>query len=330
MRGSRDAFSASRLPRCCLPLIEWALMKRRLAVLLTLLAALTAGAQASCELELGQLDRGLPADMPAGTRAAQLLYGAVELVEPALPAWQFNATVPLPAEQAGYAAVQYLVGRDLLPDSWQADELDRETWHEMLGRFLGWYELELAETDLDRLNGTDPSGDLAQVLDLIGEAVRPVAIIAHDDNQDVAFLGVIWNWSSYPRLLVHRIPAGTSVRSGTQSVLADISNCAVRFERYASAPVATAWRLFVGSGDSLMYVLAADPWRPQLPVAVEQQQVMDYLEFMALEVNGASQFSAAFSGQEIGLGAILGMITQIRTNVSPVRLGHYLEVPSSP
>ena len=302
----------------------------KLFLVLTGVVFMGVGALARCELELGQLDRGLPPDMPPGSRAAQLFQGAVELVEPALPAWRFNAHVPLAEDEAGYRAVGYLVARDQLPDDWQADELVPATWQDMLGRFLSWYGLELTDAEREQLSGADPVSDLSQVLETIGPAVRPIAIIAHDEADEVAFLGIIWNWSSYPRLLVKRVEAGTSVGDGTGPLLASLGNCAVSFDRYALAPVATAWRLFVGTGDSTMYVLAADPWRPHLPLAVEQQEVREYLEFSAREVAGVREFSAAFSGQEIGLGSILSMITQIRTNVSPVRIGHYLAVPPAP
>ncbi len=308
-------------------------MNGRLLKLLILLAGIIlvgTRAFAACEHELGQLDRGLPADMPAGSRAAQLFYGAIELVEPALPAWRYHVNVPLAEDQAGYSAVEFLVGRDLLPDDWQAGELATATWQAMLSRFLDWYGLELTEADREELNGADPVSDLSHVLELVGSAVRPVAIIAHEETREVAFLGIIWNWSSYPRLLVKRVEPGTSTDDGPAPLLASLGNCAVQFEHYALAPVATAWRLFVGTGDSTMYVLASDPWRPHLPLAVEQQQVRDYLEFTAPDVAGVSEFSAAFSGQEIGLGSILSMITQIRTNISPVRIGHYLAVPSAP
>lgn len=305
-------------------------MTRLRKLLLAAFLVLGPSAAATCELELGQLDRGLPTDMPVGTRAAQLFFGAVELVEPALPAWRFNASVPLSESQAGYLAVEYLVGRDLLPDSWQADELDAATWQGMLGRFLDWYGLDPEEAGLAQLDGADPVADLGHVLELVGAAVRPVAIVAHDEADEVAFVGIIWNWSSYPRLLVKRIEPGTSVGNGTGQLLDSLGNCAVQYERYALAPVSTAWRLFVGTGDSIMYVLASDPWRPRMPLAIEQQQVQDYLEFAAADVAGTAEFSAAFSGQEIGFGAILSMVTQIRTNVSPIRIGHYLAVPPAP
>ncbi len=290
------------------------------------LLLMSAGAvQAACEAELGQLAAGLPEGMPRGLLAAQLLYGAVELVEPALPALNNFGSVPVPADTPGYGAVSWLLSRGLLPDSWQADTLDEATWREMLSRFLDWYELELPPTGFP---GTDLVAELGRTLDQAGSAVRPVAIVAHDENRVVQFVGILWNWTRYPRLLVKRVPAGTSVADGTGELLSELGNCAVRIGHYASAPVATAWRLFVGSGDSTMYVLASDPGRPAWPLPVEQAEVRDYLEFTAPTVAGLTEFSAAFSGQEIGFGAILSMVTQIRTNVSPFSLGRYLEVPA--
>ncbi len=284
-------------------------------------------AAARCEAELGQLAAGLPADMGRGALAAQLLYGAVELVEPALPAWRHNAAVPLEPHEAGYAAVDYLVGRDLLPDDWDPQELSADTWTEMLRRFLDWYGLEPEPETAAGLDRDMLVAELSAALDAVAAAVRPVAIIAHDDNRQVSFVGIIWNWSPYPRLLVKRVADGTSVQDGSTALLSSLSTCAVELQRYASAPVTTAWRLFVGTGDSTMYVLASEPGRPQWPLVVEQTDVRDYLDFSAVEVAGTIEFAAAFSGQEIGLGAILGMITQIRTNISPLSIGHYLAVP---
>lgn len=299
----------------------------RFAGRLLLAASLTfAGgtAVAACGPELSQLQSGLPQDMQPGMRAAQLLKGAVELVEPVLPPLNGFAVMPLAPETAGYGAAAWLLERDLLPDSWQADELDAETWQQMLGRFLSWYDLDLPA---GQFSGADPLADLTLVLDLVGESVRPVAIVAHDDARLVKFVGVLWNWTSYPRLLVKRVPAGSSVADGPEGLLADLSNCAVSLDHYALAPVDTAWRLFVGSGESTMYLLATDPPRPGLPLPVEQSGVMDYLDFTGVEVAGSLEFSAAFSGQEIGLGAILGMVTQLRTNISPFAIARYLEVP---
>src|SRR5690554_2754314 len=150
-------------------------MTRMLCRLLTVgvlgLGGLLAGgfALAACEAELGQVAAGLPADMPVGSRAAQLFHGAVELVEPVLPAWRFNGHVPLGPGEAGYGAVSWLVGRDLLPDDWQPQELGPETWRAMLRNFLAWYELELPEGDF---SGEDPVAELGQVLDQVAPAVR--------------------------------------------------------------------------------------------------------------------------------------------------------------
>ena len=281
-------------------------------------------AWAACGPELAQLQAGLRQDMQPGMLAAQLLKGAVELVEPVLPPLDGFAALPLARDTAGYGAAAWLLERGLLPDSWQAERFDAATWQLMLGRFLAWYDLE---PPAGGFSGADLVADLAAVLDLVGEAVRPVAIVAHDDADTVQFVGVLWNWTSYPRLLVKRVPAGSSVAGGPEGLLAGLGNCAVTLDRYALAPVDTAWRLFVGSGESTMYLLATDPARPGLPLPVAQSGVMDYLDFSGMEVAGSLEFSAAFSGQEIGLGAIIGMVTQLRTNISPFAIARYLEVP---
>lgn len=303
-------------------------MKAVRTALLCLLLGLPALAAARCELELGQLAAGLPEDLPPGTLAAQLLYGAVELVEPTLPTWRHNVSVPLQPDQAGYMAVEYLLGRDLLADSWQAAELTAATWDDMLSRFLDWYQLDWAASSEDWRPERDVLlADLSRALDRVATAVRPVTVIAHDELNEVVFVGIIWNWTSYPRLLVKRVPAGTSLGDGAGELLERLSSCAVELDRYALAPVQTAWRLFVGTGDSTMYLLESEPRRPHWPLAVEQAEVRAHLEFRAIEVAGAREFAVAFSGQQLGVGAILGMITQIRTNISPLSLGHYLAVP---
>lgn len=250
----------------------------------------------------------------------------MELLEPSLPAWRHNVAVPLAPEEAGHSAVAWLLSRDLLPDAWAKGEVDPATWREMLSRFLGWYGLSTEGTPLGSADGSDPVADLALALDLAGAAVRPLAVIAHEDGE-ARFAGVIWNWSTYPRLLVSRLPGGLAVAAGPGSVLEQLSNCALTVSDYALAPVSTAWQLFVGTGDSDMYVLASDPERPAWPEPVARDDVRSFLEFTAGPVRGTLGFSAAFAGQELGLGAILSLLTKIRTNVQPLKVGWYLAVP---
>ena len=95
-------------------------------LLLLLLLGLMPGAAARCELDLGQLAAGLPEQLGEGVLAAQLLYGAVELVEPVLPPWRHNAVVPLEPDEAGYRAVEFLLERDLLPDGFGPAALEAE------------------------------------------------------------------------------------------------------------------------------------------------------------------------------------------------------------
>lgn len=283
-------------------------------------------ALAACEAELRQLDAGLPPGMPPGSRAAQLLFGAVELLEPTLPAWHYNGVSPLGPGEAGQSAVSWLLGRDLLPDDWDRDSLESETWQEMLERFLAWYGLTPTRAELRLSGGEDPVRDLAAILDEAAAAVRPVAIIAHEDS-DVLFAGILWNWTAYPRLLVRRLPPGLSVRDGPDEVLTRLGNCALTVEDYALAPVETAWQLFAGTGDADMYVLSSDPERPAWPTRVGREDVRSWLDFSAEEVNGTVGFSAAFDGQELGLAAVLDIVMKIRTNIPALRVARYLEIP---
>lgn len=296
-------------------------------LLLLLLLGLMPGAAARCELELGQLAAGLPEQLGEGVLAAQLLYGAVELVEPVLPPWRHNAVVPLEPDEAGYRAVEFLLERDLLPDGWESDRLSPDLWAEMLERFLSWYQLDWTGGSAGPPSREQLIADLSSALAQVAEAVRPVAVIAHEDAEAVVFVGIIWNWTSYPRLLVKRVPEGITVADGVEEVLPLLGTCAVEVEHYALAPVATAWRLFVGTGESTMYLLESEPPRPDWPLAVEQDEVRPYLEFATAEVRGSLQFSAAFAGQELGLGAILSLLTQVRSNIPPLSIGRYLDVP---
>lgn len=306
--------------------------RRWLLLGLLLLAGSATGLAApegTCRLELSQLASGLPADMPAGTFAAQLLAGAVELVEPALPAWRGNMRIPLEQNQAGYGAVSYLVARDLLPDSWRAAELTPAVWQDMLGRFLDWYALTLPPLPASAsgsLTREQIVTDLIEALGLVAGAVRPVAIIASDSGVDVAFLALLWNWTVYPRLLVWRGDA-LSLAEGPENLLPTVSTCAVQVERYVLAPVQTAWQLFTGTGGATMYILGSEPSRRNWPLPVAQDDVLEYLQFEPVEVRGLNVFAAVFDGQELGVGAILRLVRQVRTNVAPAGILGFLSSP---
>jgi hypothetical protein len=309
------------------------LLSRILLVILSTFSMALA-AEETCRTELSQLAAGLPADMPPGSFAAQLLAGAVELVEPALPPWRWNARVPLAEHEAGFGAVKYLVERDLVPDEWRAGELTGEVWHAMLAGFLDWYGLPPPEPAVtaefpaaDSLVRQRVLEDLGAVLQLISAAVRPVAVIASDSAEDVAFVGVIWNWTVYPRLLVWR-GEGLSLADGPAGVLPFVSNCAVQVERFALAPVETAWQLFMGAGEATMFVLESEPARKSWPLLVEQPDVLEFLAFDAAPVRGLTVYAAAFDGQELGFGAILRLVTQVRTNVAPTAIMSFLSTPA--
>lgn len=269
------------------------------------------------------LSAGLPAGMPPGTFGAQLLRGAVELVEPALPPFA-HEEVDLPADAAGYSAVSWLAGRDLLPAGWE-EELPTSVWDSMLSGFAGWYGVSPEGLDPERqLTRDQMVADLDAVLNQVGEAVRPVAVVAVEADEPV-FLGVMWNWSVYPRLLVLRTGGAVDLEQALEAA----GTCAVEVRLYVQASLDTAWRLFSGNGgdSSTMYVLDSDPPRPDWPAAVPSSDVRDFLTFSAPAVRGLAAYSAVFSGEPVGVATMVSLALQVRTNVPLPRIGYYLAVP---
>lgn len=294
------------------------------ALTLTLAQAALAGV---CRSELvGALPDATLERNATGIDAALALKRAIDLVEPALPKLKLGP-VPVGSDEPGYDAVRYLVERDLLPVSWRPELLDQETWTTMLNRFLGWY----------RLGPVDPGApetaeelveDLADVLALVAEAVRPAALLATDPNAGgrTVFWAIVWNWSVYPRLLVLR-PSGDAM-ARPSDVLPALGNCAVRVSAYISAPQDTAKRLFLTHNSSRMYVVAATPsvdgsWPYEVPTGEE----LTAFTYGMQDLEGVDVFAAVFDGPSVGIGTLATLLPRMRTNISPLNLARYLQTP---
>lgn len=282
----------------------------------------------SCETELRENVSLLPADTPTGIVSAELLAAAVHWVEPALPALVWSAKVPLEPGDAGYDAVRYLAERSLLPSGWRADELSAETWAAMLSRFLAWYGLSATEVT------SDPSReqlitDLASALGDVGESVRPLALIAssEEDRSQIAFLGVVWNWTVYPRLIIRRPGPEQNLADGLAPLLAELSNCAVRLQHYVFAPEDTARNLFLTHADARMYVIGSEPELQAWPQLVPDGQEDDYFSFLAPQVSELVAYAAAFEGSRLGVRSLMAMMPRLRTNLPPARIPGLLRTP---
>lgn len=262
-----------------------------------------------------------------GVDAALLMKRAVNLVEPALPALSYGTEAPLPPDDPNYDVVSYLSHRQLLPETWEAGELAAEAWSSMLSTFLGWYQLRAVSPPLPA-TVEDLIEDLSAVLGDVSEAVRPAAVLATDASagRHFSFVGVIWNWSVYPRLLVLRPLDDAPDRP--RDVLPLLGNCAVQVRSYISAPRDLAQRLFLTHNSSRMYVVGSEPdhefwWPYEVPAGQELEAFVYHLP----ELDGVNVYGAVFAGPSIGMGALVTMLPRFRTNISPLNLARYFQTP---
>lgn len=297
-----------------------------MAVALSLPAA--AAAQV-CVQELRSSLSDLGLERPAsGIDGALLLRRAVELVEPALPRLRANASVPLDEAHPDHPAVRFLAERKLLPDGWRPDALDGDTWATMLERFLAWYHLDASRVDTPA-SVADAVDDMARVLERVSRTIRPAALLATDpdDRGRLSFWAVIWNWTVYPRLLVVR-PDDAMEEAQPRDALRVLSNCAVHLRHYVTAPEETAKRLFLTHNSSRMYIVGSRPAKDDdWPYAVPVGEELAAFGFDLEALNGVQLYAAVFDGPEVGVGTLLGLITRVRTNMSPTTLLGYLRTP---
>ena len=300
----------------------------RALMVLVLTACLSLAAAQTCQPEL-QAVAGDDLDRPAtGLDAAVLMHAAVSLVEPALPRMmQPNVTVS--EDQANRDTALQVAGWGLLPNSWTPEELSLEAWRYMNRRFLGWYG---QSEPLPASVGTvgDLVADLARTLDKVSRSVRPAALLAtdQDDGSRLSFMAIIWNWTAYPRLLVYRPERGLDLEGPPRDVLPYLSNCAVNVTAYILAPEETARDLFLAHNDSRMFVVATDPVTGGLPVEVPAGEELEAFAFGMPELSDARMYAAVFDGPEVGFATLLGLLSRVKTNVSPLSITSYLEIPA--
>ena len=264
-----------------------------------------------------------------GLEVASLFRQALELIEPGLPALTVGVTVDGEPGSPGYQDALFLAQRGLLPSSWDPEQLTLPVWQEMVRVFMDWYRLDpivVRAPDSE----TVVVADMSLVLARVAKAVRPAALIAGDpsDQEQISFLGVIWNWSVYPRLLVVRPNPGLSRAQGFDDILASLSSCALTLNRYIFAPEPTARRLFLGHVEARMVVVGARPGQAAAwPRLIEQGRELEALSFAHSAVADLELFTAVFVGPQTNPVQLLTLLPQVRTNMSPRTFLRHMQTP---
>lgn len=296
-------------------------MRRRAArfALLAVAACLVGWAAAADGVCEPQLRRALP--LPGvhdGVVAVELMAAAVRQVEPALRPWR-NPSAPIPAGERGAEAARFVASVGLLPSGWSLDTHDLAAWQAMHDRFAAWYRATPATV---RGGGREGMlADMVATLGAVSAALRPLAVFAIGPDDAVTFFAVIWNWTPQPRLLLFDPASGLRLAEGrgderAHDVLAAMSGCALRFERFAYAREDLALQLFGQQGESIFRVVASDPPDADLPAVFEAERLRDVFRFEDPALGGVRVLAGGVEGPSVGAGTVLRLLAAVRTNLT--------------
>jgi len=266
--------------------------------------------------------------LPAGAALASVVP-VVRALEPALPATRAVYDLPVPPEHPLHDDIRYLRERGLLPASFDPERFEAVDWQRLLDTFLSGYGLPgVRAGSADTLEAV--RADLELVVARVQAVSRPVALLAWDpeDEQRLVFMGLLMNWSPYPRLVVMRPPEGWSMRDGARELASRITLCGEPVRDWVSAPAPVARALFIQHAeDAPMYVVGSEPERRTWPYRIEAGAEVDAFAFTHPAVADVESFSAVFAADPVGMVQLALLVPYVRTNMSPVGLARALQTP---
>lgn len=293
-------------------------MARLRALALTLLVALASAGATSAS---GCLPVPPPAPLPA-------LAQVVRLLEPALPRSLIVGRLELPDGHPDQDALRYLRERRVIPRGANVDPMSPDVWAAAVATVAGWYDVAPPATG----EPADPSrraDDLEALLRAVARALRPAALVAWspDDGRRLEFLGLVWNWSAYPRLIVTR-PDDTPWDGALRSAAARLDTCAYPVDAWIGAVAPVARDLFLAENRATMYVVGSEPelpgaWPYQVPAGDE----VAVFAFTHPVVAGLDAFSAVFVGDPTPALTLVRVLPRVRTNLSPFGVVRILQTP---
>lgn len=261
--------------------------------------------------------------------ALAALAETVRMVEPAFPRVVIASRLPVDDDDPLRDDLRYLRERNLTPRDLSLDTFDRSTWQGLLDAFTAWYGLPSRPVG-PMASVADVVADLESAVDRIVGVVRPVALLAWDPDAEgrLAFVGVLWNWSPYPRLIVSRPPDGWSMDDGARALAQRMHVCGAALGDYISASAPVARDLFLANNSATMYLVGAEPesagaWPYQVPPGEE----VAVFAFEHAEVRDLDAFSAVFVGDSFPIVSMMRLLPAVRTNLSPVGLLRVMQTP---
>lgn len=259
------------------------------------------------------------------------LAQVVRLLEPALPRSLTVQQVELPTEHPDFADLVYLRERRVIPRGAQLEPMGKEVWQAALDHIAGWYGLRAQEA-----GGEDPEdaaqrgADLSALLGRVERALRPAALVAYreDDRERIDFLGLVWNWSAYPRLVVRR-PGPEPIQDGRWAEAARrLGTCAYDVSNYLAASAPVARDLFLAENRARMYLVGSEPDLPGAwPYEVPQGAEIEVFAFTHPMVANLDAYSAVFVGDGNPVLTLARHFPSIRSNLSLLGLTRIMQTP---
>ena len=258
------------------------------------------------------------------------LAAAVQLLEPALPRSLVTAGIELPNEHPHYEDLLYLRERRVLPRGVGADPLGPEAWQAALDVVASWYDLPGVAAG-DPQDEATVAADLGALFEQARRAVRPAALIAWqpEDRTQLAFQGMVWNWSAYPRLIVWRVdPDDDRVGTDLRAMARALGTCAYEVNAYVAASAPVARDLFLAENRARMYIVGSEPDLPGAwPAEVPAGEEVDVFAFSHPLVAPVDAYSAVFVGDAAPVLTMARLLPRVRTNLSPIGLARLLALP---
>jgi len=261
----------------------------------------------------------LEATTPAG-QATALVRAAFTALEPAYPSLRD------PTEWDDPNAA-WLDARGLLPATWNEDALDLDAWRALLATLQAPYGTETLATSGD-LDAEALLTDVETVLTRAAAAVRPLALIATDDEDEnrVAFAAVIWNWTPIPRLLLFPL-RGESLENGraTQELLARIGTCAWTASDWMAAREGQVAEYYLSGAGAGVELLARG--EETVREAIAEDAVLGTFRLATPTLTGVDVASIRFIGPGPSFRQVIGLLFSLRSNVTVLDLPYYLTIP---
>ena len=269
------------------------------------------------------------ADAPLGSMAVRAVADTLRTLEPSLPRTRRLSGAAADADDAVQRDVRYLAERGLLLSSFDPSEFDEASWRVLIEALLAGYGLPQMNVG-ERITAEALAADLDAVVSRILAVIRPVVLFAWDPDDDarIAFVGLVLNWSPYPRLVVMRPPDGWTMRDGARELAGRVTLCGASVRDWISAPAPVARALFIQHADDApMYLVGSDPDREGWPFRVPAGEEVAVFAFEHPEVADLERFSAVFAAEPLGMVQVLRLLPQVRTNLSPMGFLRAMQTP---